>query len=43
MASVGDDMWQGHALDQINLNAPTEWRPNGMWGAATQIPGQWTQ
>jgi hypothetical protein len=37
------DVWQGRTIDQMYFNAPGEWGPNGLWKAATQIPGQWTQ
>ena len=43
MAPNQVDEWQGRELHQMNFSAPGEWGPNGLWGAATQIPGQWTQ
>jgi hypothetical protein len=42
MAPNRVDQRQGREMYQMNFNAPGEWGPNGLWGAATQIPGQWT-
>jgi hypothetical protein len=37
------DVSKGRTIDQMYFNAPGEWGPSGLWKAATQIPGQWTQ
>jgi hypothetical protein len=41
-ASNQVDERQGQQQYQMNFNAPGEWGPNNLWGAVTQIPGQWT-
>jgi hypothetical protein len=42
MAPTRVEEGQGRELYHMNFNAPGEWGPNGLWGAATEIPRQWT-